>query len=49
MSSVRQTRAGVHKAEAREDERLRVQGGDISEKIEKLIERLKQPRFQKKR
>ena len=38
MSSVRQKRAEVHKAEAREAERLRVQGGDISEKIEKLVE-----------
>ena len=34
MSSVRQKRAEVHKAEAREAERLRVQGGDIVEKIE---------------
>ena len=38
MSSVRQKRAEVHKAEAREAERLRVQGGDIVEKIEKLVE-----------
>ena len=32
MSSVRLKLAEVHKAEAREAERLRVQGGDISEK-----------------
>ena len=38
MSSVRQKRAEVRKAEAREAERLRVQGGDIVEKIEKLVE-----------
>ncbi len=38
MSSVRQKRAEVHKTEARAAEKLRVEGGSISDKIDKLVE-----------
>ena len=38
MSSVRQKRAEVHKTEARAAEKLRAEGGSISDKIDKLVE-----------